>query len=70
MIEVHRHGQPARPVRNRRLAPSCAGLSASAKQPAWSCVCNVPAPSRLQPRNQNMRLTRGAGRTGIADTGA
>jgi hypothetical protein len=69
MIEVLRHEQPARPVRNRRLAPSCAALGASAHQPAWNCACNVPAPPRLQPLNQNMSLNCAATRNGIADTG-
>ena len=69
MIEMHRHEQPARRVGNRRLALSCAGLGASARQPNWNCACYAPAPARLQPRNQDMSLNCAATRTGIADTG-
>jgi len=69
MIDMHCHEPLARPVRSRGLAPSWAGLGASAHRPTRPCARNALAPPRLQPCGLDMGLHCGAARADIADTG-
>jgi hypothetical protein len=68
MIELDRQELPARPVRNRRLAPLCAGLSASVHATARSCARNVLGPPWMKPYVQGTGSNCAEARTDIADT--